>query len=295
MAYVVRPLSTPASSGAPTNGCVLKTRHTSPEQSKPPGTVIVPPGAVALQSLCTFSDVPEKTYGKPTKRRARTTTCRSHVPSSDTKKVAAVSRTAAIRKVSRRRSFASEYAASARDAGSFGARSRLSLPIGWFTRSPSSRAIVSVPSMSVGSSPPSRAASRIARADGSSPAAATSWASSSRMVTIRRGSSGAVCGFPRARIASCSSPRVSESSGLNDATSGPMIRASTTEAICGAAQLFAPAATRSEVVTRPGRDRAHGQGQRGSGGEDEQVKARASHSSLISDASRARLIDHREK
>ena len=109
---------------------------------------------------------------------------------------------------SRPRSFESEYAASARDAGWRGERSSCSLPTGWLRRRPRSRATVSVPSMSIGSSPASRAASRIVRADGRSPAAATSCASSSRIVTIRMGSGGALCGLPSATIASCSSPRV---------------------------------------------------------------------------------------
>ena len=39
------------------------------------------PGALPLQSCCVFSDVPAKTYGQPTKRSARETTCRSHDPS----------------------------------------------------------------------------------------------------------------------------------------------------------------------------------------------------------------------
>ena len=46
-----------------------------------------------------------------------------------------------MRPGSSRRSFASEYAASARDAGCFGERSSSSLPCGWFTRSPRRRAI----------------------------------------------------------------------------------------------------------------------------------------------------------
>src|SRR4029453_12046875 len=61
IAYVVLPLITPGSAVAPSYDWSLKTRQTSPEQSNPPGTMIVLPGAVALQSFCVFSDVPAKT------------------------------------------------------------------------------------------------------------------------------------------------------------------------------------------------------------------------------------------
>src|SRR6185436_14012150 len=237
MAYVVRPRSTAARAGASGYGSSLYTRQTNPEQSNPPGTVTVLPGAVALQSFCVCSDIPAKTYGEPTKRSARARTSRWSSVSVGTEKRVTRSWIAVMRPASSRRSFASEYAASAREAGCFGERSSSSLPCGWFTRNPSRRATVSVPSMSVGPRPASRAARRIVRAAGSRPAAATSCASSSRIVTMRVGSVGGRCCLPRATIAACSSSRVSGSSGLNPTTLGPITPARTTEAICGAAQL----------------------------------------------------------
>ena len=68
-------------------------------------------------------------------------------------------------------------------------------------------------------------------------------------MTTRSGSAGAWWGLPSATIASCSSRRVSGSSGRNEATSGPITPASTTDAICGAAQLVvgADAAIRGPV------------------------------------------------
>jgi hypothetical protein len=63
IAYVVRPFSTSGRSGAPGNGSSLKTRQMRPEQSNPPGATTVPVAEVALQSLCVFSELPEKTYG----------------------------------------------------------------------------------------------------------------------------------------------------------------------------------------------------------------------------------------
>ena len=60
-------------------------------------------------------------------------------------------------------------------------------------------------------------------------------------MTIRMGSGGALCGLPSATIASCSSPRVRESSGRKVATSGPITPAATTAAICGDAQFGAAA------------------------------------------------------
>ena len=104
----------------------LETRQTRPEQSKPPGTVIMLPGAVALHSVCVFSDMPAKTYGKPTKRSARVSTRRCQLAElgNDERRQLTDRHDPAW---STSRSFASEYAASARDAGSFGDRSSDSL------------------------------------------------------------------------------------------------------------------------------------------------------------------------
>src|SRR5207342_1337354 len=128
--YVVRPLIVVFSAAPPVYAWSLNTRQTKPEQSKPPRP-LTPIGASA------FALVPPQTYGKPTKRTAVFRTRFCHEVSVGSTKVETASSTYCCSQPPKLRIFATEYAVSARVAGSLGRSSRSSVLAGWFVRRPS--------------------------------------------------------------------------------------------------------------------------------------------------------------
>ena len=166
-------------------------------------------------------------YGEPTSRSPRATTTRCHSVIAGNENDSVVEPTAFLSCSVRSRYTAMLYAASARVTGCASWSSSSSSSRGRFTRSPSMRATVSVPSHGRGPSSAARAATRMARAAGRSPASVTSRASSSRTVTGACGSAIEI-GPPRLAITVASSLAVSGSAGLNDSTEVAMRPASTT-------------------------------------------------------------------
>ena len=115
-----------------------------------------------------------------------------------------------------------------------------SLDCGWLTRRPMSLAIVSVPSMSVGSSP----ASRAAKPDRPRRGKETGGGNELGVELAHRDDPPGIGGAWWASTETRGSPRGARGvsahrRGGKTGTSGPITPASTTDAICGAAQLFA--------------------------------------------------------
>ena len=151
-------------------------------------------------------------------------------------------------------------------------------------RRPSSRAIVSVPIMSVGSSPASRTAMRIARADGKE----TCGSDELRVELAHRHDArrverrGVLLPERDERVVKLVARQ--RSSGRNDATSGPITPASTTDATCGGPVLRLRRG-RGEVLPRAGSERRRRQDQREGVGRDIPVDSVYA-SSVVSDAGR---------
>src|SRR6266511_2395331 len=143
--------------------------------------------------------------------------CRCHAVSSGSSNVSAASRTRPSSQSPKPRMRAAEKAASARVAASLGRSSRESCPVGWFVRSPRSRATVSLPKRLGGASPTARAPRANSLAASRSPSPLTSDASSAVMVT---GVSVAVGAAASCSVRSATSWAsvfcVSGASGLND-------------------------------------------------------------------------------
>ena len=147
--------------------------------------------------------------------------------------------------------------------------------------------------MSVGSSPASRAARRIERAEGSSPAAATSCASSSRIVTSRPGSVGgcAACrarGSPRAApLASARRPAGRTRHQVPSRPRGRRTRSAARPSSC-------PWACSARGPRRTGCDGGRRQRQHREGDEAEPKRARARHLLSYRTPRGARLIGRPE-